>query len=158
MGMLGRGGIFMRQNLLAGIGSLILTSEENDRLLMGSKMGRYKRVSLTPPHLSPFPFHISLYCNGFHHEETQLGGPSRSRCGAVRMTASRTVVTKPLFCISCSDSAILIPAESGRIQKGCGSVATESGGEFSTCKISLTLVPSHEHGSHENWQVCIPSP
>lgn len=32
------------------------TSEENDRLLMGSKMGCYKRVSLTPPHLSPFPF------------------------------------------------------------------------------------------------------
>lgn len=56
MGMLGRGGIFTRQNLLASIGSLILTSEENDRLLMGSKMGRYKRVNLTPPHLSPFPF------------------------------------------------------------------------------------------------------
>lgn len=113
------------------------------------------------PNSSPpltFPFYISLYCNGFHHEETQLEGPSRSRYGGVRMTASKTVVTKPLFCISCSDPAIPISTESRWIQKGCRSMTTESGGKFSTFKISLTMVPSHENGSHENWQVCISSP
>lgn len=124
----------------------------------GAQNGLIQKGEPDPSPPLTFPFYRSLHCNGFHHEETQLRGPSQSRCGHVRMTTFKTVVTKPLFGISCSDSAILIPSESGWIQKGCGNVTTESGGEFSTCKISLMMVPSHEHGSYENWQVYISSP